>query len=407
MCCCAPPFVASLSSPRTHPSTSDVYSALADSLSCNIIINPRRTMAHAQFLAEPDGNTSEHSLELRNVRLRSTTNGSDQITMIGDLQATPDHRPPSSTSTHAKACTQCGATRTPQWREGPLGPKTLCNACGVKQFRLNKRARDDGTKRRTPTPTKRKATDAAPKPPRARPAGHDWLLEAARMAQESLLKHADTDRAEHRRPPRKAAAKALLKSLEWAHGGEWVEAPRSMSDTSATSGITAQASDRAEEVAFEPRRPGSVAQQAALFGRDTQAAVDLLTLCHSEVQPADIGLLDHLPLLDEAMDADELARVVSLSLPTSLPAALLDGVAAARDDMVAAFRAKEQADLAVRTVAKVGWLSFSTIAVNHNPQSQMLAHKQSEARAQQQRVRASIAHFHAALQDIDLHCEQS
>jgi hypothetical protein len=37
-----------------------------------------------------------------------------------------------------KMCMQCGTTRTPQWREGPLGPKTLCNACGVKRVRALK-----------------------------------------------------------------------------------------------------------------------------------------------------------------------------------------------------------------------------------------------------------------------------
>ncbi|KAL0460708.1 UNVERIFIED_CONTAM: GATA transcription factor 11 [Sesamum latifolium] len=31
-----------------------------------------------------------------------------------------------------KKCTHCEVTTTPQWREGPLGPKTLCNACGVR-----------------------------------------------------------------------------------------------------------------------------------------------------------------------------------------------------------------------------------------------------------------------------------
>ncbi|XP_059300446.1 GATA transcription factor 11-like isoform X1 [Lycium ferocissimum] len=31
-----------------------------------------------------------------------------------------------------KKCTHCEITETPQWREGPLGPKTLCNACGVR-----------------------------------------------------------------------------------------------------------------------------------------------------------------------------------------------------------------------------------------------------------------------------------
>lgn len=31
-----------------------------------------------------------------------------------------------------KRCTHCLSSKTPQWRAGPLGPKTLCNACGVR-----------------------------------------------------------------------------------------------------------------------------------------------------------------------------------------------------------------------------------------------------------------------------------
>lgn len=31
-----------------------------------------------------------------------------------------------------KRCTHCQVEKTPQWREGPMGPKTLCNACGVR-----------------------------------------------------------------------------------------------------------------------------------------------------------------------------------------------------------------------------------------------------------------------------------
>ena len=38
----------------------------------------------------------------------------------------------------AKACMQCGTTHTPQWRTGPCGPSTLCNACGVKRLRAIK-----------------------------------------------------------------------------------------------------------------------------------------------------------------------------------------------------------------------------------------------------------------------------
>ncbi len=44
----------------------------------------------------------------------------------------------SASASKIKVCSQCGTTRTPQWREGPLGPKTLCNACGVKRVRALK-----------------------------------------------------------------------------------------------------------------------------------------------------------------------------------------------------------------------------------------------------------------------------
>ncbi|KAJ7955546.1 putative GATA transcription factor [Quillaja saponaria] len=35
-------------------------------------------------------------------------------------------------STIGRKCQHCGAEKTPQWRAGPLGHKTLCNACGVR-----------------------------------------------------------------------------------------------------------------------------------------------------------------------------------------------------------------------------------------------------------------------------------
>ncbi|KAJ3682445.1 hypothetical protein LUZ60_015018 [Juncus effusus] len=35
-------------------------------------------------------------------------------------------------SVSKKRCTHCQVGETPQWREGPMGPGTLCNACGVR-----------------------------------------------------------------------------------------------------------------------------------------------------------------------------------------------------------------------------------------------------------------------------------
>ncbi|KAA8515902.1 hypothetical protein F0562_019081 [Nyssa sinensis] len=38
----------------------------------------------------------------------------------------------SSSPSVARKCSHCASEKTPQWRTGPLGPKTLCNACGVR-----------------------------------------------------------------------------------------------------------------------------------------------------------------------------------------------------------------------------------------------------------------------------------
>ncbi|CAA3007598.1 GATA transcription factor 15-like [Olea europaea subsp. europaea] len=35
-------------------------------------------------------------------------------------------------STQIKTCSSCHTTKTPLWRGGPSGPKSLCNACGIK-----------------------------------------------------------------------------------------------------------------------------------------------------------------------------------------------------------------------------------------------------------------------------------
>ncbi|KAK8695957.1 hypothetical protein V6N13_001099 [Hibiscus sabdariffa] len=44
-----------------------------------------------------------------------------------DMKKSPFEQP-----TEVRKCLHCEVTKTPQWREGPLGPKTLCNACGVR-----------------------------------------------------------------------------------------------------------------------------------------------------------------------------------------------------------------------------------------------------------------------------------
>ncbi|KAE9612957.1 hypothetical protein Lal_00027747 [Lupinus albus] len=54
-----------------------------------------------------------------------------------DHVCSPSKKPMKRVSSHGsvqtpRRCTHCGVQKTPQWRTGPLGAKTLCNACGVR-----------------------------------------------------------------------------------------------------------------------------------------------------------------------------------------------------------------------------------------------------------------------------------
>ncbi|CAN6349085.1 unnamed protein product [Urochloa humidicola] len=44
----------------------------------------------------------------------------------------PSKKKPWRPRKSAKRCLHCGSSSTPQWREGPMGRSTLCNACGVR-----------------------------------------------------------------------------------------------------------------------------------------------------------------------------------------------------------------------------------------------------------------------------------
>nr|GMD00871.1 GATA transcription factor 19-like [Ipomoea batatas] len=60
-------------------------------------------------------------------------------------------QPPSSTAGNksgrggaapdvARRCANCDTTSTPLWRNGPRGPKSLCNACGIRYKKEERRA---------------------------------------------------------------------------------------------------------------------------------------------------------------------------------------------------------------------------------------------------------------------------
>lgn len=49
-----------------------------------------------------------------------------------ELIVNPNNTSSKNQEQQQRRCSHCLAQRTPQWRGGPLGPKTLCNACGVR-----------------------------------------------------------------------------------------------------------------------------------------------------------------------------------------------------------------------------------------------------------------------------------
>uniref|UniRef100_A0A1D1YLQ8 GATA transcription factor 16 n=1 Tax=Anthurium amnicola TaxID=1678845 RepID=A0A1D1YLQ8_9ARAE len=49
----------------------------------------------------------------------------------GEVLGTAASSPPCS-----QVCLDCGTSRTPLWRKGPAGPKSLCNACGIRYRKL-------------------------------------------------------------------------------------------------------------------------------------------------------------------------------------------------------------------------------------------------------------------------------
>lgn len=43
-------------------------------------------------------------------------------------------------NSEGRVCAHCGTTKTPLWRNGPQGPKSLCNACGIRHKKAGRRS---------------------------------------------------------------------------------------------------------------------------------------------------------------------------------------------------------------------------------------------------------------------------
>ncbi|XP_073126112.1 GATA transcription factor 8-like [Henckelia pumila] len=85
--------------------------------------NPRAVI---QPFVPPPGFSSEPENFAESLPMKKTKK--IKFTMPANPMETPPNLPPQS----VRKCLHCEITKTPQWRAGPMGPKTLCNACGVR-----------------------------------------------------------------------------------------------------------------------------------------------------------------------------------------------------------------------------------------------------------------------------------
>jgi hypothetical protein len=60
------------------------------------------------------------------------TNGSQESQNTGSANVSSKGRKKNQDNAQPWRCMHCQTQRTPQWRTGPMGPNTLCNACGVR-----------------------------------------------------------------------------------------------------------------------------------------------------------------------------------------------------------------------------------------------------------------------------------
>ncbi|KAF7549813.1 hypothetical protein G7Z17_g6137 [Cylindrodendrum hubeiense] len=94
-------------------------------------------------------------------RSRGITTGNASPTLIkGDAGiAIPMDRDPRTGEKKKKlktseeyVCTDCGTLDSPEWRKGPSGPKTLCNACGLRWAKKEKKRNNLNNPASQPTP---------------------------------------------------------------------------------------------------------------------------------------------------------------------------------------------------------------------------------------------------------------
>ncbi|KAI3893794.1 hypothetical protein MKX03_012220 [Papaver bracteatum] len=80
-----------------------------------LVLSPTTSSSESDVFSNTT-TASKKTMKVVVSRKREFSDGSSIGNLVGD----------------GRKCLHCATDKTPQWRTGPLGPKTLCNACGVR-----------------------------------------------------------------------------------------------------------------------------------------------------------------------------------------------------------------------------------------------------------------------------------
>lgn len=120
--------------------------------------SPKRVSNGSNNDVSPSGSSIESCQSGSSASLGSSTPGSELMTKLGHSPkySSKHHLPKKGRLTKKKTssskgrgrkpkthCHQCGLTSTPEWRRGPTGSRSLCNACGIYYMKLLRRFTED------------------------------------------------------------------------------------------------------------------------------------------------------------------------------------------------------------------------------------------------------------------------
>ncbi|KAF2542028.1 hypothetical protein F2Q68_00033108 [Brassica cretica] len=106
-----------------------------------------------------------------------------------------------------KSCAICGTSKTPLWRGGPTGPKSLCNACGIR----NKKKKSTVIRNRSEVKKKKKKSHA-----RSSKIGDSLKQRLMELGREVMMQRSTAEDKQRKKLGEEEQAAVLLMALSYA-----------------------------------------------------------------------------------------------------------------------------------------------------------------------------------------------